>query len=174
MSDNTTEPRREPITAQDKRALRHADSIVLRLYQGQATVEGYLRAGRSPNGFEQHHIIYAGGASITDYGRDHGHVPTDEWHRYTGFESLGSNYDDKVRTLIDRMRIGSTLGLRWVRDNNSPLTSKAGLVVDQVLLVVNRPAANGGKAPRPDVYLAETSCTLRNSARMIQLDGSGL
>lgn len=176
MNDVTsTEPLTLPVTTADKRALRHANTIVVRLYKGQATLEAYLRSDDRHNttGFEQHHVIYCGDTVVTDYGRSHSYVPENEWHRYTGFASIGSVFSNTIRTLVDRIRVGGTMSVRWVRDNASDVTRDAGLVVDQVYLRITAPAGKSGLTPNFDEYLVAVSVSRRNSARMIQLDGSG-
>lgn len=173
----TTEPRNEPVTAQDKRALRHADSIVFRLYKGQATIEANLDAQRSPTGFEQKHLIYVGGAHVTDYSREHSYVPEKEWHRYSGFhmEHSGVRYNHPLRTLVDRLRIGGTASLHWIRGNSSPLTIEAGLVVDVLYLHITQPPMKAAtKPPVTDVYMVDYSVSQDNSARMVKVDWNGV
>lgn len=165
-----TEPLSLPVTAQDKRALRNADSIVFRLYQGQATIEANRDGKHTRDGFDAKHTIYVGGAHVTDYSREQTYVPANEQHRYSGFHMEHSaQYSDTCRTLVERLRIGGTASLRWIRNNSSPLTQEAGLVMDELFLVVNHPARETGKSPRPDVYLVDTLVSRDNSARMVKV-----
>lgn len=117
----TTESRTEAITAQFKRALRHADSIVFRLYQGQATIEANRDAHRSPTGFNDKQVLHCGGPNVHDFEREHSWVPESEWHRYTGFhmEFSGIRGDQACRTLVDRLRVGGHAELHWLRGNSS-------------------------------------------------------
>lgn len=174
----TTETRDEPITTIDKRALRHADRIVFRLYQGQATIEAYLepRNPRNSTGFEQKHTIYVGGTHVSDYGKTYSWVSAEDGHRYSGFHmESSSQFSPMVRTLIDRLRVGGHVALHWRRDNLNGPTRDAGIVVDDLFLHVTPPAAKTAQVPAPpDVYMVRTFVGLDNSARMIQIDWNGV
>jgi hypothetical protein len=170
MTETTTAPRTDAITAAHKRALRHADRIIFRLWQGQATIEAYRDASHSTTGFEEKVTIDVGGARIVDYGRDNGaYVRMDEYHRFYAFHSeMSWKYASikTIRTLIDRIRIGGTLSLVWSRDAyRNEYAKNAALHVDTLHLVISHP-----KMTAPDEYLVDFQVCADNSARMIQLD----
>lgn len=170
MTTATTEPRTDVITAAHKRALRNADSIVFRLYQGQATIEANRDARHSSTGYDEKVTIHCGGARVNDCGRDHTYVPEDEQHRYSGFEMASSGiYDQKIRTLVDRISIGGTCTLLWTRSDNNMITLEKGIAVDHLLLQIRTPK----KPNYPDVYLVRTFVGLDNSARMVKIDWNG-
>lgn len=169
MSDTTTAPLTDVITAAHKRALRHADSIVFRLYQGQATIEANLDARRSKTGFDEKVTINCGAARVNDLGREHTYVPEDEYHRYSGFEMASGIYNQAIRTLVDRISIGGTLTLLWTRSDNNDITREARIAVDHLHLQIRTP-----KNPNyPDCYLVRTFVGRDNSARMVKLDWKG-
>lgn len=158
----TTEPLVTPIDAQDRRALKHADSVLFRMHRGQATVEAVKRGENTHDGFEQKHTIFCAG-TVTAYQRDasvdHGFT-TD---CYSAFHSRQSaQFDPTLRTLLDRIRLGDTLTLAWTRGNDSENTRSIGWHRDELRLVIT---SDKGKR---EVYLVAVEVGPDNSARMVQ------
>lgn len=154
-----TEPLTLPVEAAHLRALRNADSVVFRLYNGQATIEANRDARNTPDGFDAKSVIYAGGSLVMDY--------TNDRTGSTGFaafhmEHSGPRYDVDLATLVGRIAKGDTLQLRWVRGNDSDLTRSLGIVRDELRLRIVKPSG------REESYLVTSSATLDNSARMVR------
>lgn len=149
------------LTPQDARALAHADAVCFD-HNGDAgtgQIRAIRRAENSSSGFEDTHIIPAVMSSINDY------EPTsNEGVRYTAFAMIQSaKYDEVWRTLQRHLRAGSKFTLRWVRDNNSPVTREAGIVVDYLQLRVQ-----GKSAKVADTFNVATYVGYDNSARMVK------
>lgn len=159
-----------PIESAQLRALRSADSVVFRLYQGQATIEANRDARNSPDGFDAKSVIYAGGERVSDYtrtGDNDGYAMGNRRNGGRGYaafhmEHSGPKYSRDLATLISRLAVGNTVKLEWVRGNDSELTREAGIVRDELRLVIV-------KGKREESYLVESSATLDNSARMVRL-----
>lgn len=161
MTAATTEALVIPVTAQDRRALRHADSVVFRLYKGQATVEATLRGDRSTCGFDQTHSVYAD-ASVRDYSASHYAVGTEGYTGFVMFHS-GVAYNDTLATLVDAMAVGSTLRLEWTRGNDNENNRQVGWVRDELRLVVT------GAKGKTQSFLVDVQVGPDNTARMVKI-----
>jgi hypothetical protein len=168
MTITDTEKLISTLTQQDIRALRHADSIVFRQYNGQGTMEAIKDGSHTPDGFEQKHYVYVE-CGIADYGND-GSLTEDGYVRLTPETATcfhmenTPQYDQAVTTILRRLGTGDTLRLVWTRDNNSEIIRNAGLHVDSVKLEVSKK----GDPKRRETYLVDVAVTYDNSARMIR------
>lgn len=147
------------LTEQDVRALKHADALCFdHLRDGTGRIRAILRAENSPTGFEQTHEILAHSSRVEDYER----TPHDGGH--TAFAMLMSaKYNDRAQTIARHLRKGGQFTLHWVRDNNSPVTREAGIVVDFLDV---RIASRTGSAV--DVFRVDTYIGYDNTARMVK------
>ncbi len=159
-TDEPQAPRVEPITRQDKRALASADSVVFRLYQGQATIEANLDAARSSTGFDEMHTIHCS-ASVLDYSAEGSTVrePAD----YQGFhmEHSGVKYNDDLRSIVSRIAVGDSVRLAW-QVNSSGNLRESGWVRDELRLVLTN---DKGKH---ETYIVDVQVGPDNTARMIK------
>lgn len=149
-----------PVSAQDRRALRSADSVVFRLYQGQATVEGIQRGDRTTSGFDQTHTVFAE-TSVRDFGAASYCVGAEGYTGFVMFHS-GAAYNATLATLIDAMAVGSTLRLEWTRGNDNENNRQVGWVRDELHLVVT---SAKGKA---STFLVDVQVGPDNTARMVK------
>lgn len=74
---------------------------------------------------------------------------------------MSAQYDDLAQTMLRRIRTGSRVAFVWTRDNASPVTRDAGLVVDMLDVKVH----NGNVV---DTFRVRTFVGLDNSARLIR------
>jgi hypothetical protein len=154
-----------PIDASHIRALRNADSVVFRLYKGQATVEANMRAESSRDGFEHQTTIYADHA-VTDYERTDGYAMSDGPTQYSAFEMFhsGAKYSDELGSLVGRLAKGDVITLIWRRGAGSTEgTRNAGMIVDDLQVRITKPS---GK--RETYLLAYQACDPNSSARMVR------
>lgn len=156
----TTTTTANVITAQDRRALRSADSVVFRLYQGQATIEAILRGRGTSTGFDQTHYVFAS-TSVRDYSAETYCV---EAEGYTGFVMFhcGVGHNDRLATLVDALAIGSTVRLAWVRGNDNENNRSIGWVRDELSLIVT--SAKG----KVSTFLVDVQVGPDNTARMVK------
>src|SRR5688500_13946295 len=111
-----------PVTAFEARAMRHADSICFD-HQGEGFIRAIKRPENSDSGSEQTIKINVEASRIDNYS------PVDG--PFSCFATIMSaQYDANWQTVARRVRHGSRIAFRWVRDNRSPVTEEAGIVVD--------------------------------------------
>jgi hypothetical protein len=149
-----------PVSAQDRRALRSADSVVFRLYQGQATVEANLRGDRTSNGFDQKHTVFAE-TSVRDYSAEHYAVGAEGYTGFVMFHS-GVRYNPVLDTLVEAMAPGSMLRLEWTRGNDNENNRQVGWVRDELRMVVI--SAKG----KVSTFLVDVQVGPDNTARMVK------
>jgi hypothetical protein len=173
----TTERLISTITAQDKRALKHADKIIFRLYEDSCTIECVKDGEHTSDGFEQTHTIYCD-VKITDYSASHSWVEPERLRNYTGFhmEHTGVSFNDDLRTLVDMIPIGGRLTLSWTRGNDNESNREIGWVRDELRLIVHHPgrevAGQPQRKPRqPWSFIVEIRVGPDNTARMVKSDG---
>lgn len=163
MTDTETPTTIEPTTleSQHLRALRNADRIVFRTYEGRSTVEAIRDGRNTPSGFEDTVTVDAG-ETFTDYGASHSSQSADG---YSAFHMEHSaQHAPVLRTVLRHLRPGDTLTLHWVRDNNSETHRDTGLHADELRLIVR---TRKGTGPL-DEYLIESAVRLDNSARLVR------
>lgn len=159
MSDTITTPEPAVLTAQDIRALKHADALCFdHTGTGEGQIRAIMRAENSSTGFEQTHTIRAYLSTVNNYGPDD---PVNGWTAFHMFTS--AKYDTVAQTLIRHMRTGGQFTLDWVRDNNNDILRDAGLHQDELRMRIAPP--NGKNV---DVFLVRVSVGRDNSARMIR------
>lgn len=150
-----------PITSEALRALRHADTIVFRLNDGQATIEASIDARNSRDGFEHTSVSYVA-HDVTDYERGRSDVPMSE-RRYSGFVYMGSaKFDQVTQTLLTRIAKGDTVTLAWRYGNGVPVLRDVGYRTDDLRVLITKPSG------RVETYLVESSTGPDNSARMVK------
>lgn len=144
------------LTAQDVRALKHADAIAFdHTGTGTGQIRAILRDENSPTGFEQTHTIPALMSRVERHDGSDGDVRA--FHI-----SMNAKYDVGVQTIIRHMREGGQFTLHWTRGNSSPVTEKAGVVRDELRI---RIAPKSGS--RVDEFLVAVFVGLDNTARMV-------
>lgn len=144
------------LTAQDVRALKHADDLCFDHHaDGTGQIRAIIRAENSPTGFEQVHTITATMSRIESYGKSH--------DAYTGFESVNARYNAEISTIVRHLRVGASFSLHWVRDNSSPVLRDAGLVRDELRIFTQARNAKTG-----NTFHVRTFVGLDNTARMIK------
>ena len=142
------------ITSQDIRALKNADSVTFyRRADGTSGIVGHLRSDRSDTGYEQRHDV-AVSSTVEVYGGRADAYQCNAWWGY-------SRHDAVAQTVIWSLRAGDDVSLKWTGANQSPVLDDAGLVRDELRVIVTR-----GKTRR--VYLAAVQVGLDNTARMIR------
>jgi hypothetical protein len=152
------------ITAQDRRAMRSADTLVLQLYKGEASIRCIMRADRSATGFEQEHRISCD-YTMRDLRRPASGVKVNYVaSHYAGSVNYHSDSNRPLHTIMRRMAVGSRVTLDWVRSNQSPVLDDAHMVRDELRLTIV--GAKGGT----ESFLVAISVGLDNSARMIRID----
>lgn len=146
------------LTHEDVRKLRIADSICFdsdsRYPEGEDRIRAITRA--TDRATEQ--IYFVGCESVlTNYGGDQ--MPNG-WHAFDMIHS--AQHTPEWRTIASFITAGCSLTLHWHRNNASPVTDEAGLVVDYLNLRVNKP---NGKVL---TFRIRDFVGLDNSARMIR------
>lgn len=144
------------LTAAHVRALKHADSICFdHTGTGTGRIRAILRAENSPTGFEQTVEIPALASRVERHDGSDGDL--------RGFAMFTSaKYDTVAQTLVRHLRTGSQFVLMWTRGNASPVTDAAGLVRDELRIVIQ--AKNAKVA---DTFNVMTFIGHDNSARMV-------
>jgi hypothetical protein len=160
ISTTDTAPMDNEITAQDTRALRSADKIVYRRYNGQDTIEATRDGAKTADGFDQSHTVYVGGM-VQDYERQDG-WPAGR-REYQCFEMCHSaQYSNVNKSALARIAKGDRVALVWTAGNNNDLVRDANLHVDMLTLSITKP--NGKR----EHYLLDVSVSRDNTARMVR------
>lgn len=181
-----------PLTADDLTAARRADEVTLHLHKAASIVRLYTRGRGEPviysaaqqrlfaddtNFRDRRARDLAVSASAYGHGDDGG---TGSWrwdaHGWSGGDQVDppscfySAYArDEWATIAASLRVGDTLHLEWVADNNNGYSRDAGLHVDQVRLTAM--PAKRTATTQPRVWLIGWSVCQDNSARMVRRYG---
>jgi hypothetical protein len=148
-----------PVTAQDLRALRHADSVVFRHHQGQSTIEANKDGSHTKDGFDVKHTVYVAGEV-----RDHDRARMYGREQHAAFYMVsGAQYSDTLLTLLRKIRPGDQLTLRWTAANDNQNDEAVGWHRDELRLIVQR-----DQQKRADVYLVAAQHGPDNTARMVR------
>ncbi len=141
------------ITASQARSIRRADALC---FDGDMSGEGQIRAiTRGTAGIsETTHTVPVESNRVNNYSPVEG-----PWTCFTML--MSAQYDDLAQTLVRRIKAGSRIGFVWTRDNRSPVTEEAGIVVDMLDVKVQ----NGNVC---DTFRVATYIGLDNSARMVR------
>lgn len=141
------------LTTEQARALRTADAVCFYLKaDGTSSIHADFRS--TDYATERSEIIPAATHSVNDYSGASG--------PYSGFAAvMSSKYDNPWQTIARRIRKGSSLHLRWVRANQSPVLDEAGLVRDELSIAV----VNGNTC---DWFTVAVQVGKDNTARMIR------
>lgn len=151
------------ITREELKALRAADDVILRHRHERTTLEAYRRTGSKPlDPVGGCYLAVEVGAEFSQYGPDKVEDPVG---RASCFGSVGNWEDSSVRAALAFVRPGDRLRLLWIRDNGNEPVRNAGLVHDEVKLVVLRDMA---KRTERYVFPLEDSITPNNSARLFR------
>jgi hypothetical protein len=142
----------KPITGLDARMLRKADSIVFHADGDHAEIRAVIRATEQTS--EITHVIPVEATRVDNFGPGDG-----PWTCFA--MSMNAKYDDVTQTLVRRTRTGSRIAFRWTRDNSSPVTKEAGLVVDMLDVKVQNSSVCD--AMRMSTYIGYD-----NTARMVR------
>lgn len=141
------------MTTEEARAIRGADALC---FDHDSDGNGQIRAVTRGKDWGHEHTV----TIPVEFSRVNNYGPTDG--PWTCFAYIGSaQYDDRARTLVRRMRAGTAVAFVWTRDNSSPVTNEAGIVVDMLDVKV-------GNGSTVDTYRVETFVGLDNSARMVR------
>ena len=176
-----------PLTAEDVKALKKAEKIIFRYYQGNATIEASLDGSRF-SGESDTRIFTAAQQMI--YPRTDGSMNADRVRiihveggvsAYTVHSSLrrggegsqafawfpSAQYSDRWWTISSLLRVGDTLSLAFEADGYSNgITREAGVHADTLTLRIRRQGAQ-----RDLVLLVDVSVCYDNSARMVRAQG---
>jgi hypothetical protein len=156
----TTDTTLYRIDATDRRALKSADSIVFSFYQGEGYIRANRDADRTPDGFSGQRRIPVQ-CSVHDYSDP---ASTTE---YTAFHMISSpGLSDSWQTIRNRIALGSTIHLLWIRNNQSETLDSVGYYRDELRLTVT---TERGKS---ETYLVAVQVGPDNSARMVRVAGS--
>lgn len=149
-------PEKVTVTSREARALRNADSICFDLRKdGGALIRAIRRGSNTASGFEEVVAVAVESCRVNDYSR----VTEGP---YVGFAMIMSAlYDPIWQTVGHHIRAGSRLGLVWTRDNSSPVTEQAGIVVDMLDIQVQ----NGNRC---GTFRVSTYIGRDNTARMLR------
>ena len=150
------------LTADDIKALKAADDVTFHTTVGESSVIRAHKRAKLNDGWASNESYYDINVSDSwvDYGRSYGSNGPGEY-KYA-FASV-SSFDEVWHTIASLLRVGDSLWLHWVVDNNSETIEKAGLHSDELRLVVKR--ANAKQAL---VFTVDTSICPDNSARMVR------
>lgn len=180
VTDTTT----ATLTAEDVKAASKADVVVLRIFQGVATLEFGADAGWADNPriftaseqrlFPQADGPLGGRRRVVQVEGAIGGYRTSDASRVSygpnssAFEMIHSaKYSDVWGTIASLLRAGDQVRLRFNADGHSnEITQKAGLHVDTVSIEIVRKGGN-----RALVLQVATRVGYDNSARMIQARG---
>lgn len=142
-------------TAPEARAIRNADSLCFdHRPDGTGVIRAIKRAENSDTGFEQTITVPVETSRVQNYGSGTG--------PYSACAvMLWAQTEPRVRTVTRRIKTGSRVAFEWSRDDNSPVTTEAGVVVDHLDVVI-------GNGRVTDTIRVSTFIGLDNSARMIR------
>lgn len=140
-------------TPSEARAIHTADSLC---FDGDGDGNGFIRVIVRANSNEAERTITIPVESnrVNNYGPGDG-----PWTCFAMV--MSAQYDDIARTLMRRIRSGSRIAFVWTRDNSSPVTKEAGIVVDMLDVKV----MNGNVC---DTFRMATFIGLDNTARMVR------
>lgn len=159
MTDTVT-PLITFITAQDKRALANATGgITFHLNDSQGIIRAHRDGADTSSGFNETHTIHTG-ASVSDFDRQHIWAEIDCYAAFWSFLGM-PQVNDTMRTVLDRITIGSELSLLWVAGNNNQNIDRVGFHKDELRLRIT-------KGKRIETYLLAVSVGPDNTARMIR------
>lgn len=156
----TTEQLVTTISAQDKRALKHANSITFSLHEGQATIRAQRDGEHTASGFNEEHRIYAD-VTVENFDPPRGVDLT--MASYTCYHAvMYSHYDHEVQSLLARIAVGDTLRLEWTAANDNENYRSVGWHRDELRLVI------GHKTGKAEKFLVAVYVGPDNTARMIR------
>lgn len=143
-----------PITKEDVRNLKAAESVVYRYKDGQSYIQVNLK--------DDSQVIIPCNTVISGYRL--GEV------RAADYSEAHLSYSHAFRTMVNCMREHDILTLQWTACNNSQLLDRAGLYQDELSLRIER----GKFKPRPkrfDFNITTEICE-NNTAKMIKHDST--
>jgi hypothetical protein len=147
----------------DVKALRNADAVCFRIYQGVPTIECIKKDRDEFGGLERRRDITVEG-SIS-----HAYWSIDERVEFTSAFCMFSSarFTEQWRTVCDLLRVGDSLKIEFRADHGTNGNLKdANLHADELYLRVER----GEGANRKRLYFfLESQVSPSNSARMCQL-----
>ena len=167
------------LTAQDLRAIRHADQLVFRhgtpRYTGgppEDWLECRLDGLHSPTGYEKVHVVTLEPAIITIYHRGTDGDGEQPGHPLSGVAPGGTcgaivvypRYCREHQAWIAALRPGDRLTACFLVGNNNAYLNDAGLSQDEAWLVISRPCATHDARYYLDSRISPTF----SSSRMIQ------
>lgn len=123
------------LTAEDVRKLRNADSVC---FDGNYSDDGnhnHIRAiERGTDLMHEQTYFIRVESRLTDYRA----TPMPRgWHAFDMIHS--AQFSSEWQTIATHITAGCSLMLHWHRNNGSPVTDEAGLVVDYLNLLVIKP-----------------------------------
>lgn len=146
------------VTAQDKRALRSADRVFLRMHKGASEIVAVKDERNSSTGFEQQHAIPCR-TSINDHAESY--YSRDDHEHYSGYSSW---YDrDSIAAVLDGLHLGQVITLRWTRGNDSQNVRDIHWRTDEVhVLLID------AKTGKRRAYLIDRQTGPVNSASLVR------
>jgi hypothetical protein len=165
-----------PLTVQDIKALRTAETVVFRHYKGVPTIEVYLRDHTEPliytavqqrlfpePGVDERKRTLAVGGLITYYDDDSRKTAGPEGNAFEMIHS--AQYSQTWKTITSLLKVGDVLTLHFNGDRYSNgYSKKAYLHIDGLNLDIKR-----GKAQLS--FMVAVGVCLANSARMVKPNG---
>lgn len=147
----------------DLKALRNADAVCFRIYQGVPAIECIKKDHDEFGGLERRRDITVEGSI------NHAYWSHEERVEFTSaFCMFGSaRFTEQWKTVTELLRVGDTLKIEFRGDHGTNgLCKDAGLHADELYLRVERGEGTNRKRLW---FLLESQVSLSNSARMVQL-----
>lgn len=152
----------------DVKALRSATTLCFDHSKDHGTgIRAIHRKGEGAAYYDNEtvHKVPVGDSRINNYSRER--YPSSGSgvdQEYTCFAYIGSAmFDANVQTFVKACKVGRSLGFRWVRDNSSPVTTEAGIVVDHLDVLIFDANGSAEFCSRMSTFIG-----LDNSARMVK------
>lgn len=141
------------ITSIDARTIRNADALCFdHDSEGNGQIRTITRGNDSDH--ERTLTVPVESSRVNNYGPGDG-----PWACFAML--MSAQHNDVARTLARHIRKDSRIAFVWTRDNSSPVTKGAGIVVDMLDVKVQ----NGSVC---DTFRVATFIGLDNSARMVR------
>ena len=124
------------LTKEFLKALKQADTIAMRFYNGKHTLEASKRVRDGVYGDHTVNASLEVDGRVTDYGKmSSGKVES-------AFCYIGTaKYEPAIQTILALLRANDSIQIEWIANNDSENLKNAGFCQDEVKLIVTRQAA---------------------------------
>lgn len=153
------------LSADDVKAIKQCDRAYISVYQGSAAIKCVKDRNESGPFAASAEEYYVNGpdADVVDYDREYIHGDIGDYHCSASITRYNHGINGDVwETFASNVRVGDSLRLAWFRSNNSDAMREAGVVRDDLYIVIIR-----GKR-RLRFYLDSYVGPGTSSARMIR------